>query len=246
MMSVQKQYDDIAELYDYLSEGDDGLIYTRIHIEKILHTLAKDARLLDCSCGTGKHAIWLARQGYSVYASDISEGMLRVAREKATNEHLTIKFFQSSWEQLPDKTDHIFDLIICPGNSLSHIEDFRSLELSFSSFRKVLKAGGSFSFDIRNWEKSFEEASLETQEFQVKTKNGKLDVRYSYQINGWNTRCYMYVDIRQQGKEEYARYTFDFFPASYQQYRDALLNAGFDAVERKFFPGDNYYLVIAQ
>ncbi|MBE9484687.1 MAG: class I SAM-dependent methyltransferase, partial [Bacteroidetes bacterium] len=108
---VQKQYNEIADLYDLLSEGDDGSIYFRLYVERVLKTFPKESVVLDSSCGTGDHAIWLARQGYRVFASDISDGMIAVASEKAKKEKLSISFFRSSWEELPEKTDEQFDMI---------------------------------------------------------------------------------------------------------------------------------------
>jgi 2-polyprenyl-3-methyl-5-hydroxy-6-metoxy-1,4-benzoquinol methylase len=40
-------------------------------------------RILDIACGTGRHAIELARRGYRVTGFDLSEGQLRRARTKA-------------------------------------------------------------------------------------------------------------------------------------------------------------------
>lgn len=43
----------------------------------------RSKRLLDIGCGTGRHAVELAKRGYSVVGFDLSEGQLRLAREKA-------------------------------------------------------------------------------------------------------------------------------------------------------------------
>jgi 2-polyprenyl-3-methyl-5-hydroxy-6-metoxy-1,4-benzoquinol methylase len=43
----------------------------------------RDKRILDIGCGTGRHAIELARRGYRVTGFDLSEGQLGLAREKA-------------------------------------------------------------------------------------------------------------------------------------------------------------------
>ncbi len=43
----------------------------------------RSKRILDIACGTGRHAIELTKRGYHVVGFDLSEGQLRVAREKA-------------------------------------------------------------------------------------------------------------------------------------------------------------------
>lgn len=245
MTSVQRQYDAIASIYDLLAEGDDGMINFRINAMKELEPLDTDARVLDCSCGTGSHAIWLARQGYRVYASDISAGMLDRARHKASREKLDITFFQSSWKELPDNTSMKFDLACCPGNSLSHLESLDMLAASFKGIRQVVAPGRSFIFDTRNWEKTFTDNSLHNQDFRVKGKQGIFDVSYSYEIKGWNKSSKMYVDIRPADTKKLTRFEFDFLPAGFDQYNKALRNAGFGRIEQRFFPGNDYYFVVA-
>lgn len=41
-------------------------------------------KALEIGCGTGINALWLARQGFTVVATDISETAIQVAKEKAS------------------------------------------------------------------------------------------------------------------------------------------------------------------
>jgi 2-polyprenyl-3-methyl-5-hydroxy-6-metoxy-1,4-benzoquinol methylase len=52
----------------------------------------RSKRILDIACGTGRHAIELTKRGYQVTGFDLSEGQLRVAREKASQAGVTIEF----------------------------------------------------------------------------------------------------------------------------------------------------------
>jgi len=52
----------------------------------------RSKRILDIGCGTGRHAIELARRGYQVIGFDLSEAQLRRAREKAAAAGVTIDF----------------------------------------------------------------------------------------------------------------------------------------------------------
>ncbi|MBN1591218.1 MAG: class I SAM-dependent methyltransferase [Pirellulales bacterium] len=52
----------------------------------------RSKRILDIACGTGRHAIELARRGYHVTGFDLSEGQLRRAREKAAEARLAVDF----------------------------------------------------------------------------------------------------------------------------------------------------------
>jgi ubiquinone/menaquinone biosynthesis C-methylase UbiE len=43
----------------------------------------EDRSLLDVACGTGQFALWFLERGYSVFGVDLSEHVLRHARERA-------------------------------------------------------------------------------------------------------------------------------------------------------------------
>ena len=52
----------------------------------------RSKRILDIACGTGRHAIELAKRGYQVTGFDLSEGQLRLAREKAAAAGVSVEF----------------------------------------------------------------------------------------------------------------------------------------------------------
>lgn len=47
--------------------------------------------VLEVNCGTGEDALWLAKQGASVLATDVSQGMIEVAMRKSDNESIEFK-----------------------------------------------------------------------------------------------------------------------------------------------------------
>src|SRR3954470_19065454 len=59
------------------------------------------ARVLDIACGTGNTAIPLAKRGAVVTGVDIAPNLLVQARERATEENLTIQFDEDDAEELP-------------------------------------------------------------------------------------------------------------------------------------------------
>lgn len=95
--------------------------------------VAPSARIIDVGCGTGELLLYLQKQGYqSLYGNDISEMMIKIARNKVKN----ATFFHGSVNkvQITEK----FDYIIIT-EALHHIPD---LELTFESLRKLLKPSG--------------------------------------------------------------------------------------------------------
>ena len=73
--------------------------------------LEKGAKILDVGCGTGRHAVELAKRGYNVTGLDISEKMLELAEEKCRKEDVNVNFIHA------DATDfnleEKFDAAIC-------------------------------------------------------------------------------------------------------------------------------------
>jgi 2-polyprenyl-3-methyl-5-hydroxy-6-metoxy-1,4-benzoquinol methylase len=52
----------------------------------------RSKRILDIGCGTGRHAVELAKRGYHVTGFDLSEGQLRRAREKSAAAGVSVEF----------------------------------------------------------------------------------------------------------------------------------------------------------
>ena len=70
-------------------------------------------RILDLGCGTGKHSIFLAQKGFSVYATDISSTGIKIARRKIESLNLNnIRFKQHDMRSIPF-SDNFFDAVIC-------------------------------------------------------------------------------------------------------------------------------------
>jgi hypothetical protein len=172
--------------------------------------------------------------------------MLQKAVDKARQAGQGIRFFRSSWEDLKDKSPGKYSLILSPGNSFSHLESIPMLNNSLLGIKNSLEKEGIFAFDIRNWEKTFSSKNLTPQEFEAGSRGRKMRVKYSWDITGWNKSCKMIVETLHIKSSVYKKYIFDFFPVGYDQLERSLLKAGFTDVERKFYPDDNYYFVVAR
>ncbi len=133
----------------------DGLHYDAQHVEiveDIPFYLSQAKKcgdpILELACGTGRITIPHARQGFDITGLDISEGMLKVAREKAEREHLSCTFIKADCRKfsIPKK----FNLIFIPFNSIAHIHDRASFEAMCIAVRNHLTDDGHFIVDIFN------------------------------------------------------------------------------------------------
>jgi malonyl-CoA O-methyltransferase len=130
---IRDGYDRWADIYDH--EGNPLIALEEPVVREALGEVAGLA-VLDLGCGTGRHALWLARAGASVTAIDFSEGMLVQARCKAGAE--TVRFLAHDLHQPLPFANHEFDRVVS-GLVLEHLAD---LDRFFAEVRRVLKPGG--------------------------------------------------------------------------------------------------------
>jgi SAM-dependent methyltransferase len=83
----------------------------------------KDQAILDVGTGTGRAAVLMARGGAHVTAMDASEEMLTIARRRAADEHLSIRFLRGDAHQL-EFHDRAFD-VVTSLRVLMHAPDWR-------------------------------------------------------------------------------------------------------------------------
>ena len=69
------------------------------------------SRLLDVGCGTGRHAVELARRGYQLTGVDISSGMLVEAEKEAREAGVEVELIHADATQFT--SDKLFDAAIC-------------------------------------------------------------------------------------------------------------------------------------
>ena len=135
-------YDSLYSGKDYESECD--------FLENVFRRFGlEDAEsILDLGCGTGGHAIPLARRGYEVFGIDRSAKMLTIAHKKTKDAGLPDKVqFQAA--NIQDfKLDKTFDVVISMFAVLSYQISNDELFSTISAARKHVKTGGLFIADF--------------------------------------------------------------------------------------------------
>lgn len=143
---IRKLFDNIAPDYDRLNHIlslDIDRIWRKKAIQETLKDLPADsARILDVACGTGDFAIGLAKNlknGSTVTGSDISEGMLRIGREKAEKAGMSamLSLELGDCENLPYR-DGLYDRV----TAAFGVRNFEHLETGLKEMLRVLKPGG--------------------------------------------------------------------------------------------------------
>ena len=96
-------------------------------------------RVLDLGCGAGRHTVYLAREEFEVWATDIAENGLAHTREWLAREHLSAELKQSDISQIPYPAD-FFDAVI--SIYVIYHKTYAGMQQAVAEIHRVLKRGG--------------------------------------------------------------------------------------------------------
>lgn len=138
-----------AAVFDELYNTDEIIQYKRTRVRNhVLQYLKARSSILELNCGTGEDALFFARHGHHVHATDIADGMLHQVEAKlhASQNDGQISFELCSFTQLQTLQNRgPFDLIFSNFGGLNCTGELDKVLQSFSS---LLKPGGSVTLVI--------------------------------------------------------------------------------------------------
>jgi len=108
------------EIFENYAEGYDREVFTRGTLGEV-DFFEKEFRsdrtkkILDLGCGTGRHAVELAKRGYVVTGLDLSETLLERAREKAAAAGVKVDFIHADARSYHVDAEYDAVLMICEG-----------------------------------------------------------------------------------------------------------------------------------
>ena len=105
------------------------------------------ATILDLACGTGRHAVELARRGYQVVGYDLSLAMLARASDEAQERKQKINFVQGDMREMT--FEETFDGVFSWNTSFGYFEDEKNAQI-VAKIHRSLKKGGQFLLDVVN------------------------------------------------------------------------------------------------
>ena len=110
--------------------------------------IAKNSIILDLCCGQGRHALEIAKRGYSnVVGLDRSHYLINRARKINKTDGLTVIFKEGDARKLPFTNDK-FDTVIIAGNSFGYFDSAKDDMRILEEVRRVLKPYGKLLIDI--------------------------------------------------------------------------------------------------
>ena len=143
---AERLFDRIAAYYDVLHDDVDYAGECTL-LETVFSRFMprRPASLLDLGCGTGNHALILARREYQVTGIDASAAMLRVARAKVRGRR-NPAFLREDMRSF--ELGRRFDAAVCMDGSFTHLLTERDLLAHLRAVRRHLNPDGVYAFEF--------------------------------------------------------------------------------------------------
>jgi 2-polyprenyl-3-methyl-5-hydroxy-6-metoxy-1,4-benzoquinol methylase len=139
----EQLFENYAESYEKESFthgtiGEVGFIEQEINFDKT-------KTILDIGCGTGRHAIELAKRGYAVTGVDLSDAQLNNAKQKASEAGVKVNFFKKDARELDYQNSFDVVIMICEGAFSLMETDEMNFQI-LKNAKNALKENGKFIF----------------------------------------------------------------------------------------------------
>ena len=142
MINFTDFYNKMGPHYDRWMETGESTLEDELNL--VLETFPNPCRILDVGCGTGRISIPLQERGYFVVGADISEEMIKVAKEKDLREAYTGNFLDFEYQQ------EFFNGIISLHAGFSYTNDDNSIRLMIRKCHGLLVRDGRVLWDSPN------------------------------------------------------------------------------------------------
>ena len=105
-------------------------------------------RVLDLCCGTGRHAVLLAKAGLEVTGLDMSEEYLALARSAAREAGVEVRFVQGDMREIPYKGE--FDAVVNMFTAFGYFDEDADDQRVIDGAAVALRPGGRLLLDLLN------------------------------------------------------------------------------------------------
>ncbi len=136
-----------------------GVLFTRRRWERAeteiglliaLLGLTGNEAILDIPCGTGRHALELARRGFDVTGVDRTASYLDEARRRARDEGLQVQWVQEDMRSF--SRPEAFDIVLNMYTSFGYFEDIADDRVAARGFFDALRPGGRLVMELHGKE----------------------------------------------------------------------------------------------
>jgi len=137
----------LAPIYVWMAGGIDHAV--RLGTADLADFLDADGYAVDLGAGFGMHTLALARARYRVLAVDTSEFLLAELKRQCTG--LAVDVAAADLLSFPAHLSGPADLVLCMGDTLTHLDSEEQVGALMLDVRKALRPGGHFIATFRDY-----------------------------------------------------------------------------------------------
>lgn len=228
-------YDDIAGFYSEIFP------VKKIRLDFIDSAIGQDdISILDIGCASGELALALAQKGYRVTGIDLDEKMVQVAQRSAGKRGLTAEFrpldMMEMGQAFPPAS---FDLALCFGNTLPHLDGLEKIKTFLAAVFSILKAGGRLVVQIVNYDRILAQGIKELP--RLESENYIFSRHYDPGEMAGYIRFVTELTVKKSGQS--IKNSHRLYPLTSGELSQAITGAGFSAFS---FLGDEIGIPYSQ
>ncbi len=219
-------YEFLADFYDSFIDPDVYETYL-----ELLDQYSARGELLDIGCGTGSLSLELAKRGYHVNATDLSNEMVAIVHFRAIQEEVDLQVYV--YDML-DPLAEEFDVIVASMDVVNHLSSLEDVQFGLTNIYEGLKNHGVFVFDVLSAEYiDLLDGYVEDDDqyhFHWECKKGKEEHSIVHEITVFTEEKDHHITIYEQ--------THDLM-----EYVKIIERIGFQILERRTFPERTIFVV---
>ncbi len=151
MNSLAPHYDDhLGPVYSWMiGDLDAALLRSDAELAALPLPDRTTGLAVDLGAGIGLHALPLARRGFSVLAVDACQVLLDALKSRSGT--LAFQPLHADLRNFRASLDTEADIVLCMGDTLTHLPDRASVEQLFADVAMSLREGGLFVATFRDY-----------------------------------------------------------------------------------------------
>lgn len=236
----KETYDDFSQDYDHFVNWEARLTAEMPFISEYLRHIESQTdrkpKVLDTACGSGMHAIELAKRGYSACGADLSPKMIEKAAANANAAEIDVLFKVSPFGSLANdfrmEAEFPFNLIVCLGNALPHLLSLNQIRSALNDLAASLEPGGILMLQNRNFDAilKLKERWIAPQSHQEGNQEWVFLRFYDFDADGLIT--FNIVRLYQKGSQNWQQQvsTTRLYPLTRDILIDLLKSSGFNEI----------------
>lgn len=141
----------------------------------VKHIAAKNAKVLEAMCGSGRFLIPVLRIGYNVSGFDSSQEMLHACSDKCKELGMHPQLFSADITDF--KCSEMYDYVFITAGSVSLLTTASDLFKAFSNVYDCLLPGGSFIFTYVNYNCRIDDCNEWKETMRFQTGSGEISCK---------------------------------------------------------------------